>query len=328
MTKIIGQSLKNIPWEEKPEGYTMPIWRYSQNPIIKRDAIPSSNSIFNSAVVPFQDGYAGVFRCDSKCVSMDIFAGFSKDGIHWEINHDPIVFEGDEEITKREYRYDPRICFLEDRYYITWCNGYHGPTIGVAYTFDFKTFHQLENAFLPYNRNGVMFPRKINGKYAMLSRPSDTGHTPFGDIFYSQSPDLEYWGHHRHVMSTFKDDASAWQSTKIGPGPVPIETEEGWLLIYHGVINTCNGYVYRMGAALLDLEQPWKVIARSKAYVLAPYEPYECMGDVPNVVFPCATLADADTGRIAIYYGCADTVTGLAFTTVDEMIKYIKENAF
>lgn len=328
MTKIIGQSLKHIPWEEKPEGYTMPIWRYSQNPIIKRDAIPSSNSIFNSAVVPFGDGYAGVFRCDSKCVSMDIFAGFSKDGIHWEINHEPIQFEGDEEVIKREYRYDPRICFIEDRYYITWCNGYHGPTIGIAYTFDFKTFHQLENAFLPYNRNGVMFPRKINGKYAMLSRPSDTGHTPFGDIFYSQSPDLEYWGHHRHVMSTFKDDASAWQSTKIGPGPVPIETEEGWLLIYHGVINTCNGFVYRMGAALLDLEQPWKVIARSKAYVLAPYEPYECVGDVPNVVFPCATLADADTGRIAIYYGCADTVTGLAFTTVDEMLNYIKENAF
>ena len=109
---------------------------------------------------------------------------------------------------------------------------------------------------------------------------------------------------------------------------VPIETEEGWLLIYHGVINTCNGFVYRMGAALLDLEKPWKVIARSKAYVLAPYESYECVGDVPNVVFPCATLADADTGRIAIYYGCADTVTGLAFTTVDDMLKYIKENAF
>ena len=197
-----------MPWQEKPEGYTMPIWRYSENPIIKRDAIPSSNSIFNSAVVPFGDGYAGVFRCDSKCVSMDIFAGFSKDGIHWEINHEPIQFEGDEEITKREYRYDPRICFIEDRYYITSCNGYHGPTIGVAYTFDFKTFYQLENAFLPYNRNGVMFPRKINGKYAMLSRPSDTGHTPFGDIFYSQSNDLEYWGHHRHVMSTVKDDIS------------------------------------------------------------------------------------------------------------------------
>lgn len=328
MAKIIGQSLKNIPWQDKPEGYNMPIWRYNQNPIIQRNAIPTSNSIFNSAVVPFGDGYAGVFRCDSKCVSMDIFAGFSKDGINWEINHEPIVFEGDIEVTKREYRYDPRVCFIEDRYYITWCNGYHGPTIGIAYTFDFKTFHQLENAFLPYNRNGVLFPRKINGKYAMLSRPSDTGHTPFGDIFFSQSPDLEYWGHHRHVMSTFKDDASAWQSTKIGPGPVPIETDEGWLLIYHGVINTCNGFVYRMGAALLDINEPWKVIKRSKAYVLAPYELYECVGDVPNVVFPCATLTDADTGRIAIYYGCADTVTGLAFTTVDDILKYIKENAF
>ena len=328
MAKIIGNSLKNIPWENKPEGYTMPVWRYSANPIIKRDAIPSSNSIFNSAVVPFGDGFAGVFRCDSKCVSMDIFAGFSKDGIHWDINPDPIVFEGDEEVTVREYRYDPRICFIEDRYYITWCNGYHGPTIGVAYTFDFKTFHQLENAFLPYNRNGVMFPRKIGGKYAMLSRPSDTGHTPFGDIFYSQSPDLEYWGHHRHVMSTVKEDASAWQGTKIGPGPVPIETDEGWILIYHGVLNTCNGFVYRMGAALLDLDQPWKVIARSKAYILAPYEIYECVGDVPNVVFPCATLTDAETGRIAIYYGCADTVTGLAFTTADDLLKYIKKNAF
>ena len=112
-------------------------------------------------------------------------SGFSKDGIHWEINHEPITFEGDSEVTKREYRYDPRVCFIEDRYYITWCNGYHGPTIGVAYTFDFKTFHQLENAFLPYNRNGVLFPRKINGNYMMLSRPSDTGHTPFGDIFWS-----------------------------------------------------------------------------------------------------------------------------------------------
>ena len=104
----------------------------------------------------------------------------------------------------------------------------------------------------------------------MLSRPSDTGHTAFGDIFYSQSPDLEYWGHHRFVMGTFGGDASAWQATKIGPGPVPIETDEGWLLIYHGVLQTCNGFVYRMGCALLDLEQPWKVLYRSKYYILGP----------------------------------------------------------
>ncbi|MBW4839273.1 MAG: glycoside hydrolase family 130 protein [Paenibacillaceae bacterium] len=325
MSKIIGEALKNIPWQEKPAGSNAPVWRYSQNPIIQRHAIPNSNSVFNSAVVPFEGGFAGVFRCDSRSVSMDIFAGFSDDGVNWKINHEPIQFEGDEEITKREYRYDPRVTKIGDRYYITWCNGYHGPTIGIAYTTDFKTFHQLENAFLPYNRNGVLFPRKIDGYYAMVSRPSDTGHTPFGDIFYSVSPDLTFWGKHRYVMGTINGDASAWQSKKIGPGPVPIETDQGWLLIYHGVINTCNGFVYRMGCALLDIDKPWIVKARSRNYILGPEELYELVGDVPNVTFPCAALTDAETGRIAIYYGCADTVTGLAFTTVDELLKYMEE---
>lgn len=328
MTKIIGTTLPNIPWQDRPVGCTDVIWRYENNPVIKRNAIPSSNSIFNSAVVPFEGKFAGVFRCDSKSRSMDIFVGFSDDGINWNISHEPIEFTGeDDEILKRESRYDPRVCFIEDRYYITWCNGYHGPTIGVAYTFDFKSFTQIENAFLPYNRNGVLFPRKINGLYGMVSRPSDTGHTPFGDIFYSQSKDMEFWGRHRHIMSTVRGDKSAWQSTKIGAGPIPIETTEGWLMIYHGVLNSCNGFVYSFGAAILDIDKPWIVKYRSKPYLLSPQEYYECVGDVPNVVFPCAALSDADTGRIAIYYGCADTVTGIAFTKVDELVEYIKNNS-
>lgn len=325
MSKIIGKALPNIPWQDKPANCSQPVWRYSQNPIIERDAIPSSNSIFNSAVVPFENSFAGIFRCDSRSVSMDIFAGFSEDGINWKINNEPVKFQGDAEVIKREYRYDPRVCFIDNCYYITWCNGYHGPTIGMAYTFDFKTFHQLENAFLPYNRNGVLFPRKIDGHYAMLSRPSDTGHTPFGDIFYSISPDMTFWGKHRYVMGTINGDESAWQSKKIGPGPVPIETDKGWLLIYHGVINTCNGFVYRMGCALLDIDRPWKVIGRSRNYILGPQTTYECVGDVPNVTFPCAAMTDTATGRIAIYYGCADTVTGLAFTTVNELLDYMEK---
>ena len=317
-----------MPWQAKREDEAGPVWRYTENPIIGRHGNSISNSVFNSAVVPFENGYAGVFRCDSVSISMDIFTGFSEDGIHWKISNEPIVFAGaDAEILRKEYRYDPRVCLIDGKYYISWCNGYHGPTIGLAYTEDFKTFTQLENVFLPFNRNGVLFPRKINGMYMMLSRPSDNGHTPFGDIFISQSPDLEFWGRHRYVMGTVKGNDSAWQSTKVGPGPVPIETEEGWLLIYHGVITTCNGFVYRMGCALLDIDEPWKVKYRSKDYILAPNELYECVGDVPNVTFPCATLADADTGRIAIYYGCADTVTGLAFTTVDTLLNHIKKNS-
>lgn len=327
MARIIGETLNNIPWQDRPAGSDAPVWRYTENPIIQRNQQKNSNSIFNSAVVPFEDGFAGVFRCDSTSRSMDIFTGRSRDGINWSFADQPISFTGDDpEILKREYRYDPRVLKLEDRYYVTWCNGYHGPTIGIGYTTDFVNFHQCENAFLPYNRNGVLFPRKIGGNYAMLSRPSDTGHTPFGDIFYSQSPDMMYWGKHRFVMGSINDDCSAWQSKKIGPGPVPIETDEGWLLIYHGVLNSCNGFVYSFGAALLDIDRPWIVKHRTKPYLLSPQTLYECVGDVPNVTFPCAALTDSATGRIAIYYGCADTVTGLCFATVNGILDYMKEN--
>ena len=255
--KIAGAALPAMPWEERPAGCKDVVWRCSANPIIPRDLLPTSNSIFNSAVVPFKDGYAGVFRCDDTNRRMRLHVGFSKDAVRWDINEEPLKFQCDDaEIGNWVYGYDPRVCFIEDRYYVTWCNGYHGPTIGVAYTYDFVTFHQLENAFIPFNRNGVLFPRKINGRFAMLSRPSDNGHTPFGDIFYSESPDMEFWGRHRHVMSPAPFEDSAWQCTKIGAGPIPIETSEGWLLIYHGVLASCNGFVYSFGSALLDLDEP------------------------------------------------------------------------
>ena len=322
---ILGPALPHIPWEERPEGYRDVVWRSSRNPIIPRDLIPSSNSIFNSAVVPFEGEFAGVFRCDDRRRYMQLHSGRSQDGLNWEIGNERIQWVADDpEIGAWVYGYDPRVCWIEDRYFITWCNGYRGwPTIGVGYTYDFVKFYQLENAFLPYNRNGVLFPRKINGQYAMLSRPSDRGHTPFGDIFYSQSPDMIHWGCHRFVVAT----AGGWQSTKIGAGPIPIETTEGWLMIYHGVLTSCNGFVYSMGAALLDIDQPWKVLYRTAPYLLSPQELYECVGDVPNVVFPCAALVDAPTGRIAIYYGGADTVTCLAFAQVDELIDFIKSNS-
>ncbi len=321
---VNGGSLPGIPWEERSEGCSDVVWRYSRNPIIPRNLIPSSNSIFNSAVVPYDGEFAGVFRCDSKTRHQDLHAGRSRDGINWQIENDPIDFRSTvKDPVRSEYKYDPRVIWVEDRYYVMWCNGYHGPTIGLGYTHDFKEFYQLENALLPFNRNGVLFPRKINGNYAMLSRPSDAGHTAFGDIFYSESPDMTYWGRHRHVMAP----QEGWESTKIGAGPVPIETNEGWLMIYHGVLNSCNGFTYSMGAALLDLEKPWKVIHRARPYLLSPWTDYECVGDVPNVLFPCAALHDADTGRIAIYYGGADTVVGLAFAVMDELIDFVKHNS-
>lgn len=327
---IKGELLADMPWQDRPAGCRVPVWRYSGNPIIRRDQLSTSNSIFNSAVVPFVDGhyrFAGVFRCDDTNRRMRLHVGRSVNGIDWEIDEEDIRLEGaDPEIARWEYGYDPRVTKIGDEYFVTWCNGYHGPTIGVAVTTDFKIFRQLENAFLPYNRNGVLFPRKIGGRYAMLSRPSDTGHTPFGDIFYSESPDMEFWGRHRHVMSPAAFEDSAWQCMKVGAGPVPIETSDGWLLIYHGVLRSCNGYVYAFGSALLDLDEPWRVIARSAPYLISPREIYELTGDVPNVCFPCASVHDPATGRIAIYYGCADTVTGLAFGYIPEIVQWTKDN--
>ena len=318
---IIGGALPNMPWEDRPNGCTDIVWRSAKNPILTRSAIKNSNSLFNSAVVPYMGEYRGVFRSDDITRIQKLYAGKSKDGINWEINQKPIKFISDnEEINKFVFGYDPRVCFIGDRYYITWCNGYHGPTIGVAYTFDFEEFYQLENAFVPGNRNGVLFPKKINGNFAMLNRPSDNGHTNFGDIFYSESPDLTFWGKHRHVMSP----DSAWDWVKIGAGPIPIETKEGWLLFYHGVMETCQGLNYSMGAAILDIDKPWRVKYRAKSYLLNPRMQYELTGDVPNVVFPCAALCDAPTGRIAIYYGAADTVVGLAYCLVDEVVDFIK----
>lgn len=323
--KIIGQqSIPNLPWQDRPAGCSDVVWRYNNNPVIPRDILPRSNSVFNSAVIPYKGEFAGVFRIDDITRKMQLHRGFSKDGLTWKIEEEPIRFQCDNpEIGTFVYGYDPRVVVIDGKYYVMWCNYYHGPTIGLAWSDDFETFHQLENAFLPFNRNGVMFPRKINGRFAMLSRPSDSGHTPFGDVFYSESPDLNFWGNHRWVMGPVNN---TWQYTKVGGGPAPIETSEGWLLIYHGVMQSCNGFVYSAGAALLDLEQPWKMIGRAKPYILNPREMYECVGDVPNVVFPCASVCDADTGRIALYYGAADTVVGLAFTTVQELIDFIKAN--
>jgi beta-1,4-mannooligosaccharide/beta-1,4-mannosyl-N-acetylglucosamine phosphorylase len=312
-----------IPWENRPANSEAVIWRSAHNPIIRPEQVPGVNSIFNSAVVPYEGQFAGVFRCDDTRRAMQIHSGRSADGLHWDIAPQRIEFLPDNpraaEISDFAYGYDPRVVWLEDRYYITWCNGYHGPTIGVGYTHDFETFYQLENAYLPFNRNGVLFPRRIKGKVAMLSRPSDNGHTPFGDIFYSESPDMVHWGCHRHVMAP----TGGWQSTKIGAGPIPIETAEGWLLFYHGVLTSCNGFVYSFGAALLDLDEPWKVIRRGEPYLLAPSADYERTGDVPNVAFPCAALVDDPTGRVAIYYGGADTVVCVAYTTIDGVLEFL-----
>ena len=325
--KIIGPNVPNMPWQERPaDNQTgLPLWRYNENPIIGRNPAPGVARIFNSAVMPYEDGFIGVFRGEQTNGVPYIYLGKSEDAIHWNFEENKIPFKDEDGNDFMPiYAYDPRLVKVEDTYYIIWCQDFYGAAIGMAKTQDFKTFTRIENPFLPFNRNAVLFPRKIDGKFKLLSRPSDSGHTPFGDIFISESKDLEYWGKHRHVMGR---GSAWWESVKIGGGAAPIETSEGWLLFYHGVSGTGNGLVYSIGGAILDIDEPSKVKYRCETFLLTPEEWYEERGFVPNVTFPCATIHDAETGRIAVYYGAADSYVGLAFTTVDEVVDYIKEHS-
>lgn len=323
--RIIGNELKNIPFQERAADDKSPVWRYNKNPIIKRNPIDGVARIFNSAVVPYKGSFIGIFRAEEFTGIPYLRLGRSKDGINFEFDEKPIEFI-DEEGSPCETvsMIDPRLIAIDEVYYAVWCNALGKyPVVGLAETRDFKTFVKKTYPLLPPNRNGVLFPRKIGGEYVLLSRPSDPGHTPFGDIFLSRSSDMVYWGKHEHLMGPA--EKSWWQCTKIGAGAPPIETSEGWLIIYHGVINTCTGYVYSMGGALLDIDNPAIVKYNCVRYLLTPETQYEMTGFVNNVIFPCAALCDSATGRIAIYYGGADAVVGLAFTTVDEIVSYIKK---
>ena len=134
--KLVGSALPTIPWAPRPAGHAGPVWRYPHNPVIQRDATPTSNSVFNSAVVPHGEGFAGVFRCDDQRREMRLHAGFSHDGVSWRIDPEPIEWDLPEGVDAPAYGYDPRVVPLEGRYYVVWCNGWHGPTIGLGVTDD------------------------------------------------------------------------------------------------------------------------------------------------------------------------------------------------
>ena len=318
-----GQSLPNLPWEDRPGPGPTRSGAIRGTRSSRATSSPRSNSIFNSAVVPFDGGFAGVFRV-RRLDPPDAAAPRVQRG-RAELAARPGADRVRVATTRRSARSSTATTRASSgsRTGATsrWCNGYHGPTIGVAWTTDFETFHQLENAFLPFNRNGVLFPRKIDGSFAMLSRPSDDGHTPFGDIFYSESPDLVLLGpapardgHRCRTRGSRRRSAA---------GPAPIETREGWLLLYHGVLTSCNGFVYSAGVALLDLDEPWKVVARAAPYILSPADRVRVRRRRPERRLPVRdALSTPTTGRLAIYYGAADTVTGLAFAYVDELVAF------
>jgi predicted GH43/DUF377 family glycosyl hydrolase len=298
--------------------------RHPANPILTAGEWPAHiNAVFNPAACEV-DGHT-VLLCrteDARGIS-HLWAARSADGVGgWEVDPAPLL-SPDPSIPEEQWGFeDARVVFLPelDRWVIT-CTAYGppGPAVFLATT-DFRTVTRHGLVMPPEDKNAAVLPRRIGGDWFLLHRPVSLVSGPKAEIWASRSRDLEAWRAPERVLAT--REGAWWDSVRVGIGPPPLETEDGWLLIYHGVRMAAGGPIYRVGLALLDLENPTRVIHRSPSWVLSPATPYERIGDVPNVVFPCgATLRDQ---RLFLYYGAADTTVALATADLDELMAYLR----
>lgn len=297
------------------------VTRYAENPILTHRDMPTAcRAVFNAGAATFDGRYVLVLRVESRDKSNHLWLAWSDDGIHFRPEPKPLEFvvpEAQWEEWERwdDVHYDPRVTRIGDVYYIVFAvhSVPWGCRLALAQTADFKTFTFMHFLSSTDNRNGVLFPEKIGGRYYRLERPVVPGGQ--GHLWLSESPDLVHWGGHRQIMAK----QQLWESVKIGGGPVPIRTDEGWLIVYHAVNSIVQDIVYQLGVALLDLEDPSKVIARGRSPILWPEETYERLGEAPNVIFSNGAVVEED-GEIKLYYGACDTVLCLATTSVDRLL--------
>ena len=293
--------------------------RWTRNPLITREDVPfQCNTIFNGAVVRLDGEYVLLLRVEGQQGYSFFALGRSRDGLHFSLEDHPCMLpasEGPFQLWEENGIEDPRITVLDGQYHIMYTAvSRHGYRIALARTEDFQTFDRIALVSRPGNKDGVLFPEKINGLYARLDRPIGNG---IGSIWISFSPDLIHWGRSQCVISP---RPRFWDAYRIGASVPPIKTDQGWLEIYHGVKMTSAGPIYRTGVVLLDLENPAKVMGRCLSPVLSPREDYERIGDVGNVVFACSAIVEDDQ-EVKLYYGAADTSICVATCPLQELIQ-------
>jgi beta-1,4-mannooligosaccharide/beta-1,4-mannosyl-N-acetylglucosamine phosphorylase len=301
--------------------------RYEKNPILTTDMWPyRANTVFNPGATLYNNETLLLVRVEEMNGFSHLTKAISKDGkTNWHIDGGPTLHPDPashpEEIWGIE---DARIVFLEEpqEYAVTYTAfSKRGPLVSLALTTDFQNFRRQGLIMPPEDKDASLFPRKIGGRWALIHRPV-TVFPGNAHMWISFSPDLKYWGDYSIIMEAKK--GGWWDAGKIGLGPQPIETSEGWLILYHGVRRTAAGCIYRVGLALLDLDDPRKVIRRCTNWVFGPRESYETIGDVPYVVFPCGMILDDASGELRIYYGAADSCVGLATAKLQDVLDYIK----
>jgi predicted GH43/DUF377 family glycosyl hydrolase len=296
--------------------------RYESNPILTKENVPFRvNSIFNAGAVKVKDKYLLVCRIEMPNGRSSFVMAKSSDGYNFAVADKPVLTPEDH---KEYFEFvewgieDTRVTPLEGKFYLTY-TGYskNMPLVILTETEDFENFKILGPISLPSNKDCSIFPEKINGYYWKVDRPTAEERQ---DIWISRSPDLVHWGGYRVLM---QPELGTWESDKIGSSSNPIKTDEGWLMLYHGVRGFGITSIYKLGVVLLDLNEPWKVIGKSKEPILSPDKDYERIGDVNNVVFSNGWIVE-DDGNIKIYYSGADTNICVAETSIDELISVCK----
>ena len=299
--------------------------RHPGNPMLTPERWPYPiNAVMNAGATRVEDQTVLVCRAEDRRGFSHLTCAWSRDGAsNWIVDEQPaLAFDG----THPEEEWgleDPRVTRVDelDAWIISYTAfGRGGPGVSLAKTSDFRSFERLGLAMTPEDKNGVLLPRRVNGQWILFHRPtSRIG----ADVWLSRSTDLKSWSTPELVMA--RRPGGWWDSARIGMGAPPLETDEGWLVVYHGVRETVAGGLYRAGLALLDLETPAKVLRRSEEWVLGPQAEFEVTGDVPNVVFPCGLVRDDETDTLSLYYGAADTRIGLATADCSEVLEYLLE---
>lgn len=302
--------------------------RYADNPIISVRDIPyPANTVFNAGATVVDDETVLLMRVEDRRGISHLTVARSKDGKgDWIIDERPTLMPSPETHPEEAWGLeDPRITYIEEKgYWVIAYTAYSeaGPLVSLAATRDFKKFERLGPVMPPEDKDAALFPFRFRGRWAMIHRPVSTFPSTRAHVWISFSPDLKHWGDHSILIPARK--GGWWDANKIGLSPPPLKTDEGWLILYHGIKTTANGAIYRLGLALLDMQDPCKVIVRSDQWAFSPMENYEVFGDVDKVVFPCGWIADGDI--IRLYYGAADTCIALATASLSELLAWLKEH--
>ena len=301
--------------------------RYSGNPVLTADDFQQQlgikmRAVYNSSAVRKADGsYVMLCRTNQLNHLTLLWGADSPDGLNWTLRPEPFAMPEDEHwkrVTKSVY-YDPRITWIDGHYIVLIaCEGEQNCRVAMFRSDDLEQLEFVNYINVPDNRNMVIFPEKsADGRYMRLERPSIPSAGGKGNVWLSHSPDLIHWGDSHEVFKT--TDLWNFAISGLGPSTVPYRTSEGWLILFHGIMNNCTTREYSVGAALLDLDQPWKVRHLARHPVLYPETEYEMRGLVEHVCFPCAKIVEPD-GEVKLYYGGADTVQCVATAKLDDII--------